>query len=36
MPLLRLAPGGSPTVGTLDVQEMKVGSEIFDLSMMRF
>lgn len=36
MPLLRLAPGGRPTVGTFDVQEMKVGSEILVLSMERF
>lgn len=36
MPLLKLAPAGSPTVGTLDVQDMKVGSEILSLSMGRF
>jgi hypothetical protein len=36
MPLLRLAPAGSPTVGTLEVQEMKVGSEIRALSIRRF
>lgn len=28
LPLLRFAPGGSPTVGTLEVLETKVGSEI--------
>lgn len=32
MPLLRLAPGGRPTSGTLDVEETKVGSEILVLS----
>lgn len=36
MPLLRLAPGGRPTVGTFDVQEMNVGSEILVLSIERF
>lgn len=28
MPLFRLAPGGRPMVGTLEVEETKVGSEI--------
>lgn len=31
MPLLRLAPGGSETIGTLDVLDTNVGSEICDL-----
>lgn len=35
LPLLRFAPGGSPTVGTLDVHETKVGSEIRVLLMGR-
>lgn len=36
MPLLRLAPGGSPIVGTLDVHESRVGSEICSLLIGRF
>lgn len=36
MPLLRLAPGGRPIVGTLDVHESRVGSEICSLLIGRF
>ena len=31
-PLARLAPAGNPMVGTFDVVETKVGSDIWDLS----
>lgn len=36
MPLLRLAPGGSPTVGTLEVHDTSVGSEMSVLFTGRF
>lgn len=36
MPLVRDAPAGRPTVGTLDVQETRVGSEICTLLTVRF
>lgn len=36
MPFVRLAPAGRSTMGTLDVVDTNVGSEICDLSTWRF
>lgn len=36
MPFLRDAPGGKSTVSTVDVEEIKVGSEISALEMVFF